>query len=782
MKSFAILRDIQYRIAKNPSVGIFASFLQRNLWLILLIIWVAGWIGYQTLTPWIASHVFHAAQHVSHIALPDDQCAIKIELPERILLDDLGIPTLNNFIAISSVQDPIPADCEVLFNILPSPPPVRLEDQDEGILASVFPLPQVPYTIFITPLSPGKGAEPSPLVVRIKVYSLASFAETTIWYPIEIETLKTALFRRLLGTLSNTFVSVLIPIGIALWQWLRAYREKRREYWKEQLQSIRDISEPEMGMQYLSLWKEIRKEKFETFFHKDLAYWQQVVKDGRPVTLESLRREARYILSMDTFSAWNSLINDWKKSRVGFDEHEIDTLKSLGAWLQETKNISPEDDAKLILKVFKILGIESKPVLGEILHKRYEQSQRKIFDLLGKTLVEKGNASGRLLWKEVSASWDISDIFSENIAPYELKGDCRLWPQEPKPVPLSSKIEETLSALSGENAAVWMNPFGPEKGELDPRLPTRPQNDKTPAERPYKLFFKSAPGWSEAISPFHTLFLAPPGSGRSSIIWMGRHQFRPWGEESTISVYLPLNGRAEKDVLLSRFHRGVFHSLLSALAEDPSWFLDMPEEVREDIAIFLLDSKKDLAHLLYALEQCIQSTKDWKSSIDKSLLRSVFARYALQIPHAKIPTSWQILHEAHAYVQPPSRRDNMSLSKIRVWVDIQQPGDAQKWLHLLLNWGELWDKAVVNAFLFTKGEKNISPLDGFQQDVSMDWNPSQMIELLDYRIKQTVMEDVMPDDILKEIKGLIQQEQIITPRQLVRKGNNLLRQYHGAEE
>ncbi len=432
------------------------------------------------------------------------------------------------------------------------------------------------------------------------------------------------------------------------------------------------------------------------------------------------------------------------------------------------------------------MGIESKPVLGEILRKRYDQSQmeqiEEIFVPLGETLVKKGNASGRLLWEEVSTSWNISDIFSENIAPYKLKGNCRLWPQEPKPVPLSPKIEEILSALPGENTAVWMNPFGPEKGELDPRLPTRPQNDKTPAERPYKLFFESAPGWSEAISPFHTLFFAPPGSGRSSIIWMGRHQFRPWGEESTISVYLPLNGRAEKDVLLSRFHRGVFHSLLSALAEDPSWFLDMPEEVREDIAIFLLDSKKDLAHLLYALEQCIQPTEDRKSSIDKSLLRSVFARYALQIPHAKIPTSWQILHEAHAYIRPPSRRDSTSLPKIRVWIDIQQPGDAQKWLHLLLNWGELWDKAVVNAFLFTKREKDIYPLDGFQQDVSMDWKPSQMIELLDYRIQQTVMEDMMPDDIFNALKELIWQRQIITPRQLVRKGNDLLRQYHGAEE
>jgi hypothetical protein len=122
------------------------------------------------------------------------------------------------------------------------------------------------------------------------------------------------------------------------------------------------------------------------------------------------------------------------------------------------------------------------------------------------------------------------------------------------------------------------NPFGPEKAEQDPRLPD--------------LFYCLAPVWEEMIAARPSLLVAPPGSGRTALIWMARYESGLAGSEleRVFPVWVPLYSCSGSQDLAGQVQRAVATALCAMLARDPYALLGLDGTEQQALAALLFQA------------------------------------------------------------------------------------------------------------------------------------------------------------------------------------------------
>ncbi|HSJ56575.1 MAG TPA: hypothetical protein VLC95_05315 [Anaerolineae bacterium] len=209
-------------------------------------------------------------------------------------------------------------------------------------------------------------------------------------------------------------------------------------------------------------------------------------------------------------------------------------------------------------------------------------------------LFSHAGASGRYLvrrWAErdraVEAWLSRWEAFSRPSWP-PAGGPCVFWPGE--------RGESPIAQQGVARLALDFNPFGPEKAEQDPLLPD--------------LFYRLWPVWQEVTTPRPSLLVAPPGSGRSALIWMMRYESELAGSalDRCLAAYAPLHVPLEMPLLAQHLARAIYVALICFLARFPDALLGLDEAGQVGLGAFLLQVSGGLPPLLADLERAGQRT------------------------------------------------------------------------------------------------------------------------------------------------------------------------------
>lgn len=231
---------------------------------------------------------------------------------------------------------------------------------------------------------------------------------------------------------------------------------------------------------------------------------------------------------------------------------------------------------------------------------------------MAEILFSQAGASGRYLvrrWGEqdraVKAWLRRREAFAKPFLPLS-GGPCAFWPGERSEPPV---IQQGVARL-----ALDFNPFGPDKAEQDPLLPD--------------LFYRLWPVWQEVMTPRPSLLVAPPGSGRSALIWMMRYESGLVGSalDRTLAAYAPLHGPLDASSVARHLARAIYVALTCFLVRCPDALLALDDAGQRGLGAFLLQVSGGLAPLLADLERAGQRTGE----PDAQLLGEALERVANQ--------------------------------------------------------------------------------------------------------------------------------------------------------
>ena len=306
---------------------------------------------------------------------------------------------------------------------------------------------------------------------------------------------------------------------------------------------------------------------------------------------KSLRQNIINMISQkDRDFNFGEKLQEYEKNLDFLGESEIKALENFFSWYQGDKNYGSieEKTLKNILATFQILGIDSsRLLLGGIKASIFKDDEIKFDEAQINKFIkcwdEEGKASGRYLLDRLSSDLNKPDLIGKiaihrkgkPTPPNTLKEPYKLWPDNLRfRIPGSAPYKD-----------VWQQPFGPLKAEDDPRLPPARFTKGDPAAFASNMFFSAKNlDWGKSIlKPEPAFYTCGPGMGKTTFIWMGRHQRRYWGEKPSLSIYMHLSGIANKEKLWGEVETAVGKSLLANFVEDPYWLLDAPHKTQERV-------------------------------------------------------------------------------------------------------------------------------------------------------------------------------------------------------
>ena len=633
------------------------------------------------------------------------------------------------------------------------------------------------------------GAVPGPVDIEVKI----SAGGRTLPFPEQLEVrpegVGCSMLRHigdlLLGTPAVTVLSAFLAV-VKFWQDERERQRKEEASLRDRIERLLSLPPSDVGIAYLEIKQRVKQKRLDDLQMRLDAAWQKVQRcyPYKPWLFQVRRYLSSHYLSesekeldLEGIRQW---LEDVQAADLGIDEGDVYRIESLVKRMRQGE-ISPGEDLEHILALaldgFRTLGLESTGHILEWIWRSLQDCQDVAKDAFHKVWYEEGGAAGRFLlhrMAEVSSrvrAWMTEWERESPPPPRRLAGPCLLWSLSLPDVSLAHR--QAIKYLGKTVDLEWYTPFGPEKGEEDPRLPQRSGEDPRPVAN---LFWAKHPLWEEILSRRSGFFVAPPGSGRTTFLWMARHKRHFWGMKPSLSLHIPLEGAPKKEVMAQRLSDALGESLLCTLAEDPFWLLGAQRRQQEALCSFLLGWAGGHGELLRRL-----STRglDGESDADARLLWELFLQYPPTSPSLVksemellplLETSRELLGEAARY------RSEEPFA-IFIWVDLrggQEDAESKGWIELIRASAELRRAAFLKVF---------TPVDvPSERCFCLSWEPEHLQEMLKHRWETVGFEEERWHQIQK-FRG---QENLVKwlvgrangkPSRLIREGNQLLEDF-----
>jgi hypothetical protein len=520
----------------------------------------------------------------------------------------------------------------------------------------------------------------------------------------------------------------------------RARETERRRVQRERIEALRDEAPSERAFRtYLSLRAE---------FELDKDMLEELRNAFHPGWLPHLRQQiGRYLRAGHFEGALECLdVMEWEW-RQGVDEKTLSTVRALIRHLLDPGTFASRDALQQVLDGFRAIGLEAvQPVVGWLVQAQPDP------DYVHDVLFRDGGAGGRYLLSQ----WGARD---EEVARL-----LRSWEQEAVP-PLHR--ERAVSALwareRGESQIVAegvhrlgldFNPFGPEKAEQDPLLPD--------------LFYRLSPVWEEVTAPQPTILIAPPGCGRSALIWMIRYESGLVGSSvgRAFPVFVPLYSFSSAQDLQQILLESLASALRHALARDPYGLLGLEEPQKRGLIQILLQASGGLSPLLRQLTGAGLSPHD----PDAQLLREALAM------EARLKEEWAGEVDWDVPSFHPHGRDYTFLLVDASSQEAEMPDDLL--MALFERWLPVWAPRHVVPKVFLSSEPDSSPL----APIRVEWDAETFSRLLRHRLERAglVFQENQPA-LRGWVEGMEDPDKALIeksggcPAQLIRIGNRLIR-------
>lgn len=355
----------------------------------------------------------------------------------------------------------------------------------------------------------------------------------------------------------------------------REQAAERRRKQRERIAALHDMSPAERAFwTYQSLRAE---------FKGDSEILDELRAAFRPEWLPYLRQQLGHQLCVGDWAEAQKVIRDsgweWRQETgdgaLGSVEHLVEHL--------QRPQVSPSKKVLgQVLDGFRAVGLEAtRPVVDWLAVACPD------FGLVQEVFFSEGQAGGRYLlrkWGErdpvvtrLLRRWE-----QEASSPIRYRrGVTGLWARE--------RGESRILRQGVQKLGLDFNPFGPPKAEQDPLLPD--------------LYFRLSPLWEEAIASQSSVLIAPPGTGRTALIWMLRYESGLAGSdvENLFPVFVPLHSLASTEELLQILHKAISDALCPALVRDPYALLGLAEAEQHGLAQFLLNCAGGMGPLLRQL-------------------------------------------------------------------------------------------------------------------------------------------------------------------------------------
>ena len=386
------------------------------------------------------------------------------------------------------------------------------------------------------------------------------------------------------GPLQWMFTAVAGLVGVwEVYKNLQRQREERREKaaeWlkaqRERIDALRDMTPSDRAFRtYMTLWTEHRA---------DPDMLREVRNAFRPEWVPHLRQQLGQCLRARQFDEAEEQLDDlsweWHQA-VG--ERTYSAIEPLLQHLRKPVHSASLQPLSDVLEGFRAVGLEATEPIVDWLERVLPDPET-----VRHVLFRHGGAGGRYLLLRWGERED------------EVRQRMREWEMEAVPVTRDRRRAAMLWAKDrGESLIVQQgvqrlgldfNPFGPEKAEQDPRLPD--------------LFYRLSPVWEEATAPQPSIFVAPPASGRSALVWMIRYEGGLTGSslEGVFPVFAPLFSCASAEELGQVLRTAMAGALCHSLARDPYGLLGLAEAEQRGLAELLLSSTGGLTPLLRQLQ------------------------------------------------------------------------------------------------------------------------------------------------------------------------------------
>ena len=565
---------------------------------------------------------------------------------------------------------------------------------------------------------------------------------------VESESSFAAWVRRVLDFVLGTWTFAGLSAVLALIKfWLDERERKRQEqrHLGEQIEKLYGLPASQIGGVYLDLWRRIHKHYESLELLLSIA-WQDVwSRYPYKPWLFQFRKQLAGLIEKGKFSEARERLKEAKEARL-WAESELDeeAIVEFIELLKKPNEYKPKEILQRALRGFTVLGLASAPSAVRVLRSLKEEQRLK--ELLRQNWYEvkesdgtKPSAAGRYLLYSVIENYDVPEELRKDVRqwlqswikdnpapPRSLGGPCLLWPESPPA--LSPEHRKMLEYLGTQlQKAHSHTPFGPLKAEEDPRLP--PLLLAKNGDEVGGFFWDKHPLWNEVLSSRSAVFVAPPGSGRTAFIWVGRHYRRFWGKKPALSLYLMLNVDFSEERLFDEFYNALFAALLCTLAEDPFWFLRAPESAREAITAFLLDRAGGARNLLRRLAVCGLDGTD-PADQDARLLWEALLQYSPPASGIIMDRKecLSLLEQISRLLAEATRFRRGEPFAVFIWGDIKGQAEQQAWLRALWDWEELRQRAILKLFIDSEPEDQITPV------FTLHWETSWLKEMLKHRL------------------------------------------------
>jgi len=793
------------------------STLCKNWALFLLAIYAVASLLYQASAPWRERTLGtgRADYQVASVQDPSEEYRLAIHYPTTIPLEVAGergrplvawlwgSPLTATTTTTATWRLIITATNETRPN---APTNIIFTNKDGLEIASALDLqprasePEAPRSIlYISRLADGRGTSYAQLSFQLWRDDAGFTLTPTPNVPVtvELESRSAAFWRKLLDLILNTpaltWVSV-VTIGVNFWVRQREKKVAEAKELQNKIQALKDMPIQQAWQTYWNLYR--AKE------HK-----QELQKAWREIEtlhpLESSEMIRRWLIDRIpqcgvSLEECEALWRDITHAQSSLKSEEVETLREFFFAQDTSETDLKENFLKIALRSFRILGVNSR---DEVIKRLDRAANEAALEIIKDEYYRKGGLAGRMLlraWGQQNSDlgkkftkWLGSDPVPESSESIKEKGTCALW--HTTSFQLSPAHLALLKKVGFPHPAAWFTPFGPEKAEDDPRLcnldnsAKKDNKDESRAENetPWALFYDKMPWYTEITAELHSLFYAPPGCGRTAVIWNARHTHRTTRYKPALSLYFLLRPPFEPAHLLKLVADALGRALCCALVEDAYWLMAADREIQADIGRFLLWWAGDIVTLLQRLREgglpittdLIRNTNDESDSFyDALLLTDIFSNYT-----SMNTMSWDFLTAATRASRVamgnvyPSTEDGWNYP-VYLWMDCNFPK-----LIASREIPRLWD----NEFLRRMGNLKIFTRYEFSDlgQIRMEWDDHYLYKMLKHRLERVradlfLDQEKLGDDSYKSLQEFRREllDKAHSPQEVIRRGNRLFEQ------
>ena len=660
------------------------------------------------------------------------------------------------------------------------------------------------YVIFVSKRTPQLGKGPKDILVRAYNTSKEEIGYGEIH--IKVESFWEYILRKWSGKLFGGIAIGVWGTMVALYRIYETEQEKlerqKRENAEKMLERLEKEGSKKDGIQNWGLMfgdvfshlKEYfaREDSIRRRYEERLRFIAKNVRrtySGRPWLLSFYDDLIDNLRRKEPQTNLNEL--DWLRD-IGVDEEERESIRWLIDLYSNITSVDVEEAISKSVQVFRTLGgsREAAEAIIKVLRRDSEQREETTKEGLAVRYSPEGpseknedeitkewqrTAAGRYLLSK----WKPEKLQQDPPLPFQLRGKARLFPQEPL-----FNIEDLLPSSSDEELQFWrwFTPFGPVKGEYDPRLV--PYEGNRPEELAEKALFWEHPQWSEIIKPEDGWFQVPRGGGLSTFVRVGYYQRSPWSRATPgFSILLPLGGKPSEERFWQMFDEALAETMLRYMSHDPYFYLVADEPLQKMIAAWLLRPVGGCSALDDRLTAWGLPLKP-KSEEEKDLflLRERLLERAITVPESYLIPRFDLLSYLSEHISgyTKERMVHYKISRIPlfVWTEVDD-GNIADWLYIAKH--QIYTKSHMYSgmyfkFFFHANDNYLLPQNA--SVTSITWSNEDITYMLYHRAEQAGYPKLTEEKWKEKIEGMVQISKttnvILTPKHVIATGNRIL--------